>query len=170
MDNAAIDILLELGPAMQVGIACDHGGFPLKERLMAELQLAGHEIVDFGAATFDAADDYPDYVIPLAQAVARRDLDRGVAVCGSGVGASIAANKVPGVRAAVVFETFSARQGVEDDDMNILCLGARVLGPEYAVELLSAFLGARFSGADRHRRRLAKVNAVESNRDSSHRD
>lgn len=146
---------------MRVGLATDHGGFELKQQLAERLHAAGHAVVDFGALQLASSDDYPDYVIPLAQAVARGEVDRGVAVCGSGVGACIAANKVFGARAALVHDTFSARQGVEDDDMNILCLGGRVIGPSLADDLVDAFLSAHFSGAERHRRRLDKVVALE---------
>jgi ribose 5-phosphate isomerase B len=146
---------------MQVGIATDHGGFDLKEALVAHLRAAGHDVVDFGAYHLDAADDYPDFVIPLAQAVAGGGVERGVAVCGSGVGASICANKIAGVRAALVHEHFSARQGVEDDHMNILCIGGRIIGPFAAWDLVETFLGAEFSQAERHLRRLAKVASVE---------
>jgi ribose 5-phosphate isomerase B len=146
---------------MRIGIATDHGGYPLKEQVIEMLRASGHEVVDFGASRFDPDDDYPDFVIPLAKAVARGEIDRGVALCGSGVGACVVANKVPEVRAALITDVFSARQGVEDDDMNVICLGARVLGPSLARELIKTFLSARFSGADRHRRRLAKVKELE---------
>lgn len=146
---------------MQVGIAADHAGFDLKSALAVDLRAKGHEVRDFGACRLIPDDDYPDYVIPLARAVAAGEIDRGVAVCGSGAGACIAANKVAGVRAALVHDAFTARQGVEDDDMNLICLGGRVLGPALAGELVQAFLSARFSRADRHLRRLAKVRALE---------
>ena len=146
---------------MRVGIAADHGGFELKERLAQELRASGAEIVDFGAHRLEPEDDYPDFVEPLAWAVTRREVDRGVAICGSGVGACVAANKVPGVRAAMVTDVFSAHQGVEDDDMNILCLGGRVLGYALARDLVQTFLQARFIGGERHRRRLAKIEAME---------
>jgi ribose 5-phosphate isomerase B len=146
---------------MRVGIAADHAGFPLKQPLADALRNAGHEVVDFGAADFNAGDDYPDYVLPLARAVAAGQVVRGIAVCGSGVGATVAANKVRGARAALIMDTFSARQGVEDDDMNIVCLGARVIGSALAKELVDTFLAARYSGAERHARRLAKVIAAE---------
>jgi ribose 5-phosphate isomerase B len=146
---------------MRIGIAADHGGYPLKDQISGMLRSSGHEVVDFGASHLDSGDDYPDFVIPLAKAVARGEIDRGVALCGSGVGACVVANKVPGVRAALITDVFSARQGVEDDDMNVICLGARVLGPSLAWELIKTFLNARFSGADRHRRRLAKVRELE---------
>ncbi len=147
---------------MRVGVAADHGGFNLKPELAKRLRAAGCVVVDFGAQSLDPSDDYPDFVIPLARALAAHEVDRGVAVCGSGVGASIAANKVRGVRAALVHDHFSARQGVEDDDMNVLCLGARVIGPSAAWDLVQAFVTAEFSGAERHVRRLSKVAALES--------
>lgn len=146
---------------MRVGLATDHGGFELKQLLAARLSAAGHTVVDFGAVQLASGDDYPDYVIPLAFAVAHGEVDRGVAVCGSGVGACIAANKVFGARAALIHDTFSARQGVEDDNLNILCLGGRVVGSSLAAELVDTFLAAQFSGAERHRRRLDKVIALE---------
>jgi len=147
---------------MLIGIAADHGGFELKQQLAEVVRALGHNVIDFGASALDPADDYPDFVTPLARAVARGEVERGLAICGSGVGASVAANKVPGVRAALVTDSFSARQGVEDDDMNVLRLGGRVTGPALATELVRSFLSARFSGAERHRRRLAKVAALEA--------
>jgi ribose 5-phosphate isomerase B len=147
---------------MRVGIAADHGGFTLKEEMLRQLSEWGHQVVDFGAYELDPDDDYPDFVVPLARAVASGDVDRGLAICGSGVGASIAANKVPGVRAALVHEVFSAHQGVEDDNMNVMCLGGRVLGYALAQDLIRAFLTARFADAERFRRRLAKVAALEN--------
>lgn len=146
---------------MRIGLAADHGGFELKEQLKEEIRGLGHEVVDFGALEYNPADDFPDFVIPLAKAVAQKQVDRGIAICGSGVGASIAANKVPGVRAALITEIYSARQGVEHDDMNVLCLGGRVTCFALAWELVKTFLEARFQGAERHRRRLAKINRVE---------
>jgi ribose 5-phosphate isomerase B len=146
---------------MRIGIAADHGGFAYKERLIRLLREAGHEVTDFGAARLTPEDDYPDFVIPMAQAISRGKLERGVALCGSGVGACIAANKVPGVRAAVVHEIFSAHQGVEDDDMNVICIGGRVIGIGLAWNLVKAFIGAKYAGAERHRRRLAKVAELE---------
>ncbi|MCE6987736.1 RpiB/LacA/LacB family sugar-phosphate isomerase [Dyadobacter sp. CY323] len=146
---------------MEIGIAADHGGFELKQFLKAYLTENGHHITDFGAYTLDNQDDYPDFVIPLAQAVAGKELDRGIAVCGSGVGASVAANKVTGVRAALINDHFSAHQGVEDDDINLLCLGGRVTGNMAAKELVDAFLQAKFTEAERHMRRLGKVKALE---------
>ncbi|SPE62778.1 Ribose-5-phosphate isomerase B [Verrucomicrobia bacterium] len=146
---------------MRIGIATDHGGFELKEKLAAQLRAAGHEIVDFGAHTLVSDDDYPDFVIPLARAVAAGKVERGVAVCGSGVGASICANKIKGARAGLIEDHFSAQQGVEDDHMNILCLGGRTTGPSVAWDLVRAFLAAQFSQAERHLRRLSKVAALE---------
>jgi ribose 5-phosphate isomerase B len=146
---------------MRLGIATDHGGFELKEDLASYLRGLGHEVVDFGARTLTPGDDYPDFVIPLAQAVAAGTVERGVAVCGSGVGASVCANKVPGVRAALVEDHYSAHQGVEHDDMNILCMGGRVVGPLAARDLIDAFLAANFTGEERHMRRLGKVSALE---------
>jgi len=146
---------------MRVGIAADHGGFILKEELAGSLRDAGYEVVDLGAHQLNPGDDYPDFIIPLAKAVAAREVERGVALCGSGVGAAIAANKVPGVRAGLIHDVFSAHQGVEDDDMNVFCLGGKVIGSALARELVETFLTARFSGAVRHRRRVAKVQALE---------
>ena len=125
---------------MRIGIATDHGGFGLKEELVAQLRAAGHEVVDFGAHHLSEGDDYPDYVIPLAQAVVAGKVDRGVAICGSGVGASVCANKIQGIRAALIHDHFSARQGVEDDHMNILCMGGRTVGPAVAWDLVQTFL------------------------------
>lgn len=146
---------------MRIGIAADHGGFAMKERMTAALTSAGHDVIEFGAILLDRADDYPDFVIPLAKAVVAGEVERGIALCSSGVGASIVANKVPGVRAALIHEHFSAHQGVEDDGMNIICLGSLVLGDAPAWELIRTFISARFSGAERHRRRLAKISALE---------
>jgi|SRR5579863_201302 len=147
---------------MRVGIASDHGGFALKQQVAEKLRGAGYEVVDLGAHQLDPGDDYPDFIIPLARAVAAGKVDRGVASCGSGVGASIAANKVHGVRAGLIHDVFSARQGVEDDDMNVFCLGGEVIGFALAWELIETFLTSCFSGAPRHRRRVAKVQALES--------
>jgi ribose 5-phosphate isomerase B len=146
---------------MRVGIAADHGGFGLKQDLVARLRAAGHDVVDFGPAELNPDDDYPDFVIPLARAIAAETVERGVAVCGSGVGASISANKLPGVRAALIQDSFSARQGVEDDHMNLICLGGRTVGPSLAWELVRTFLAAEFSQAPRHLRRLSKIAALE---------
>ena len=144
------------GAEMRVGIATDHGGFSLKEEIITRLRAAGHEIVDFGAYALNDEDDYPDFVVPLAKAVVAGDVERGVAICGSGVGASVCANKVVGIRAALVHDHFSAKQGVEDDHLNILCMGGRTVGPAVAWDLVETFLAAEFSQADRHLRRLGK--------------
>lgn len=149
---------------MRVGIATDHGGFGLKEVMLDRLHAAGHDVVDFGAHSLAPADDYPDYVVPLARAVVAGTVERGIAICGSGVGASVCANKVPGIRAALVDDHFSAKQGVEDDHMNILCLGGRTVGPEIAWDLVQAYLAAVYSKAERHLRRLGKVAALEAER------
>jgi ribose 5-phosphate isomerase B len=146
---------------MRVGIATDHGGFELKEDLAARLRAAGHDVVDFGADKLRPDDDYPDFVIPLAQAMAAGTIDRGVAVCGSGVGASVCANKIPGVRAGLIHDHFSATQGVEDDHMNVICMGGRTVGAAVAWDLVQAFLDAKFSDAPRHLRRLSKVASLE---------
>ncbi len=146
---------------MKIGIAADHGGFELKEIMSAFLKRLGHNVTDYGAFDLNTKDDYPDFVIPLAKSVAAKEVERGIAICGSGVGASIAANKVTGVRAALIHDHFSAHQGVEDDDMNLLCLGGRVTGFMAAEELIEAFLGANFTGEERHLRRLKKVAALE---------
>jgi ribose 5-phosphate isomerase B len=146
---------------MRVGIATDHGGFSLKEEMIARLRAVGHEVVDFGAHSLVQDDDYPDVVIPLARAVVEGKVDRGVAICGSGVGASVCANKVPGTRAALIHDHFSARQGVEDDHLNILCMGGRTVGAAVAWDLVQTFLAAEFSQAERHVRRLSKVARLE---------
>ena len=150
---------------MRIGIATDHGGFSLKEQLLSQLREAGHEVVDFGADHLSKDDDYPDYVLPLAQAVAAGKVDRGVAICGSGVGASVCANKIRGIRAALIHDHFSARQGVEDDHMNILCMGGRTVGPAVAWDLVQTFLAAQFSQAQRHLRRLSKVASLETEKE-----
>ena len=147
---------------MRVGVATDHGGFDLKQEFVAHLRAARHEVIDFGAHQRDASDDYPDFVIPLAQAVAAGSVERGVAICASGVGASVCANKVPGIWASLIHDHYSAKQGVEDDDMNIICMGGRTVGPAVAWDVVEAFLAAKFTGADRHVRRLGKVAALES--------
>ena len=147
---------------MRIGIATDHGGFLLKEQMLSRLRAAGHEIVDFGADSLNSNDDYPDFVVPLGQSVAAGEVARGIAICGSGVGASVCANKVPGVRAGLVLDHFSAKQGVEDDHMNVICLGGRIVGPEAAWDLIQTFLAAEESHAERHLRRLGKVAALET--------
>lgn len=148
---------------MKVGIACDHGGFELKNILLRFLLEKNFEIKEFGAFELNNADDFPDFVIPLARAVAEKKVDRGIAICGSGVGAAVAANKIAGVRAALIHEHFSAHQGVEDDDMNLICLGGRVTGFAAAQELIMAFLNARYVAAERFERRLQKIKALEIN-------
>ena len=145
---------------MKIAVSCDHAGFPLKAGIIALLRQLGHSVEDLGTNSTDPV-DYPDYARAVAEAVVSGRCERGVVLCGSGVGASIAAAKVPGVRAAMCHDTFSARQGVEDDDMNVISLGARVIGPSLAAEVVRAFTGAKFSGLERHVRRLAKINAIE---------
>ena len=146
---------------MRIGIAADHGGFELKVQLAADLKAAGYEVADFGAHEAVTGDDYPDFVVPMARAVASGTVSRGLAICGSGVGAGVAANKVPGVRAALILDPFSAHQGVEDDDMNVMCLGGRVIGHALAWDLVQTFLNARFKGTERFNRRLAKISQLE---------
>ena len=146
---------------MRVAVGADHAGFPLKERMMDTVRAAGHQVIDCGAETLVPGDDYPDYAERVAVAIRDGNADRGVLICGSGVGASVAANKFIGIRAALCHDTFSAHQGVEDDSMNVLCLGARVVGPSLAEEPVNAFLRARFSEAERHQRRLAKIIGFE---------
>jgi ribose 5-phosphate isomerase B len=146
---------------MKIGIAADHGGFALKEDIKPWLTAQGYEVTDFGAHALNQEDDYPDFVVPLARAVASSAVACGIAICGSGVGASIAANKISGVRAALIHDSFSAHQGVEDDDMNLLCLGGRVVGNKMAEELINAYLKAKYIGAERHRRRLEKIKLLE---------
>jgi ribose 5-phosphate isomerase B len=145
---------------MIVAIAADHGGFSLKDDLVSRLN-STCSVVDLGASRFDAADDYPDYAVAVARAVVGGKAERGIVVCGSGVGASIAANKIKGARASVCHDTYSAHQGVEHDDMNILCLGARVIGLELAMDLVTAFLRACPSDEERYRRRVQKISALE---------
>lgn len=147
---------------MKVAIACDHGGYPLKDCLKKMIEQLGHEIVDLGAHEYVKTDDYPDFARYIAQAIEHKHVQRGVLLCGSGVGASIVANKLRGVRAAVCHDTYSAHQGVEHDDMNVLCLGSRIVGDQLAQELVTAFLQAKFSGEERHKRRLEKMRAIES--------
>jgi ribose 5-phosphate isomerase B len=146
----------------RIGVAADHGGFELKRHLVEMLGAAGYGIIDFGDRHLTPDDDYPDFVIPLAHAVARREVDRGMAICGSGVGACVVANKVPGVRACLIHDTFSAHQSVEDDDLNVICLGGLAVGPALAWELIKTFLAGRFRGGERYRRRQAKVAELES--------
>ncbi|HEX3019603.1 MAG TPA: RpiB/LacA/LacB family sugar-phosphate isomerase [Chitinispirillaceae bacterium] len=146
---------------MIIGIAVDHGGYSLKNAISTASAEWGYEIRDFGAYQFVADDDYPDFVIPLSKAIAKREIERGIAVCGSGIGASICANKIKGVRAGLVTDVFSAHQGVQDDNMNVICMGARVIGLELALELVEVFLKAKFLSFERHLRRLAKLQALE---------
>jgi ribose 5-phosphate isomerase B len=148
---------------MKIGIAADHGGYDLKGIISAFLKNLGHELIDYGAYELDTKDDYPDFVIPLAMAISSKDVERGVAICGNRVGVSVAANKVAGVRAGLIQDHFSAHQGVEDDDMNMICLGGRVTGFMAAEELITAFVAAKFIGGERHKRRLKKVEALEHN-------
>lgn len=147
---------------MRIGIATDHGGYALKEGIVAQLNRAGHEVIDFGAHKLTPDDDYPDFVIPLAKAVAAGQAERGIAICGSGVGAAVCANKIHGARASLIHDHFSAKQGVEDDHMNILCMGGRTVGPSVAWDLVETFLAAQYSQAPRHLRRLGKVAALET--------
>jgi ribose 5-phosphate isomerase B len=146
---------------MRISVGADHGGFPLNERVIAELRAAGHDVRDFGTHDGSQADDYPDYALAVGQSVQSGAADVGLLICGSGVGASVAANKLRGVRAALCGDTYSAHQSREHDDCNVLCLGARVVGVELALEIVRAFLSARFTGEERHRRRLAKINDIE---------
>ena len=146
---------------MKIGIAADHGGYELKKTLHSFLVASGYEVMDFGAYELNDQDDYPDFVVPLAQAIAEKQVERGIAICGSGVGASVVANKVSGVRAALINDHFSAHQGVEDDNLNLLCLGGRITGYMAAEEYVQAFLNAKFTGLERHMRRLQKVHLLE---------
>ena len=146
---------------MKIAIASDHAGYPLKKNLTEVLKKGKHELLDLSGDNPNPQDDYPDFAKAVALAVAQKKVERAILICGSGVGANVAANKVPGVRASVCHDTFSARQGVEDDDMNVLCLGGRIIGEELAKEILETFLAARFSNAERHVRRLKKVLSIE---------
>jgi ribose 5-phosphate isomerase B len=145
---------------LKIAIGADHAGFPLKSVLLDHLKSHGYIVADLGTSSTDPC-DYPDFAQAVAESVRSNDADLGIAICGSGVGASVAANKVPGIRAAVCHDTFSARQGREDDNLNVLCMGARVIGPGLAVVILDEFLKARFSGAQRHARRLSKIDSIE---------
>ena len=151
---------------MKIGIAADHGGYELKGLVIDFLKKEGYTIKDYGAYQYEASDDYPDFIAPLARGVASGEVNRGIALCGSGVGASIVANKIPGVRAALITETYSAHQGVEHDDMNVMCVGARVIGPMLIQELVRAFINAAYTGEERHQRRLNKVLALENPSDN----
>jgi len=146
---------------MRIAVGADHAGTPMNETAIAELRRLGHDVVDLGTHDPSQPDDYPDYAVAVAEEVTSGRCERGLLICGSGVGVSVAANKFPGIRAAMCHDTYSAHQGVEHDNMNVLCLGARVIGPELMLDLLRAFLAARFTGEERHRRRLAKVAALD---------
>ena len=146
---------------MKIGIAADHAGFEQKQELYKQLKEAGYDVTDYGAYTYESTDDYPDIIVPLAKAIGNGQIDRGIAICGSGVGVSVAANKIAGVRAALIVESYSAHQGVEHDDMNLMCLGGRVIGPALIRELVTTFLEAKYDGGERFQRRLDKVIALE---------
>ena len=146
---------------MKVAVACDHGGFPLKEDILTVIKLAGHNPEDLGAYDLDPGDDYPHFAERVGRAVQSGEAERGIVICGSGVGAAVTANKIPGIRAGLCHDTYSAHQGVEHDDMNVLVMGARIIGPELARELVRTFLAASFCGEERHVRRLEKVKAIE---------
>ncbi|WP_326984316.1 RpiB/LacA/LacB family sugar-phosphate isomerase [Chryseobacterium sp. MYb264] len=150
-----------MSASIKIGICADHGGFELKEKIKPFLVEHRFEVIDYGAMELNSSDDFPDFVIPLAKAVASKGVFRGIAICGSGVGACVAANKISGVRAALITDYFSAHQGVEDDDMNLICLGGRVTGYAVAEDLVLAFLKAKFIGAERHLRRLEKIKNLE---------
>ncbi|HET6669165.1 MAG TPA: ribose 5-phosphate isomerase B [Pyrinomonadaceae bacterium] len=146
----------------RIALGADHGGFPLNERVIAELRTAGHEIIDFGTHDGSQPDDYPDYARQVGEAIQKGEADIGILICGSGVGAAVAANKLRGIRAALCGDTYSAHQSREHDDCNVLCVGARVVGVELALEIVRAFVVARFSGEERHRRRLRKIAEMEN--------
>jgi ribose 5-phosphate isomerase B len=146
---------------MRIAVGADHAGVPVNERVIAELRRLGHDVLDLGTHDANQADDYPDYAAAVARAVVSGDCERGLLICGSGVGVTVAANKFPGIRAGMCHDIYSAHQGVEHDDMNILCVGARVIGPELMLDLVRAFLAARFSGEERHLRRLEKIKQLE---------
>ncbi len=146
---------------MKVGIACDHGGYELKQTIASFLEQTGVTFKDYGAYELDPLDDFPDYIIPLARAVQGGEVNRGIAICGSGIGASVAANKVAGIRASLVTDTYSAHQGVEHDDMNVICLGGRITGVALALEIVNSFLEANYQGGEKYQRRLDKIIALE---------
>ena len=148
----------------KIAIGADHGGYPLNERIIEELRHGGHEIIDFGTHDGTVPDDYPDYAVKVGQAIQNAQADKGIIICGSGVGAAVAANKLVGIRAALCGDTYSGHQSVEHDDCNVLCLGARITGVELALEIVRAFVAARFTGEERHLRRLRKVAEIEKNR------
>jgi ribose 5-phosphate isomerase B len=147
---------------MRIAIGADHAGVVLSELIIAELRRLGHDVVDFGGHDPNSADDYPDYAVAVGSVVAAGRCERGLLVCGSGVGVSVAANKIAGIRAGLCHDTYSAHQGVEHDDMNVICIGARVIGSELAMEIVHAFIAARFMREERHLRRLSKVLAIEA--------
>lgn len=147
---------------MQIAIAADHAGYPLNERIIEELKAAGHELLDFGTHDGSVPDDYPDYAKQVGEAIQDGSAEIGILVCGSGVGAAVAANKLHGIRAALCGDTYSAHQSREHDDCNVLCLGSRVTGVELALDIVRAFVAARFTGEERHRRRVAKIEALEN--------
>ena len=149
---------------MRIAVGADHGGYPLNERIISELSSSGHEIIDFGTHDGSRPDDYPDYAVAVGESLQSGDADIGIIVCGSGIGASVAANKLIGIRAAMCGDTYSAHQSREHDDCNVLCLGARVTGPELALEIVRTFVAARFTGEERHQRRLDKIAKIESSR------
>jgi RpiB/LacA/LacB family sugar-phosphate isomerase len=149
---------------MRIAIGADHAGYPLNERVIKELDAAGHEILDFGTHVGSRPDDYPDYALKVGKAIQDNQADIGILICGSGVGASVAANKLKGIRAALCGDTYSGHQSREHDDCNMLCLGARVTGEELALEIVHAFVAAKFTGEERHCRRLAKIAAMEETR------
>lgn len=159
---SSFEMRCQLDSSHVVGIAADHGGYELKEYLTKMLNEAGAEVIDFGDHQLVPDDDYPDFIVPLARAVAAGKVDRGIAICGSGVGASVCANKVDGVRACLIHESFSEHQGVEDDDLNLICFGGLVVGHALAWELTQTFFAAQFIGAERFRRCLSKVASLES--------
>jgi ribose 5-phosphate isomerase B len=146
---------------MKIAVAADHGGYPLKERIIQDLTKAGNEVTDLGTNSCDPV-DYPDYAKAVAEAILQGRAERAILICGSGAGACVAANKFAGIRAATCHDPFSAHQAVEDDDLNVMCLGARVVGPELASDLVRTYIGAKFTNAERHRRRLAKIKSFES--------
>jgi ribose 5-phosphate isomerase B len=147
---------------MRIAVGADHGGYPLNERVIQELDQGGHEIIDFGTHVGSRPDDYPDYALKVGQSIQRGEADIGILICGSGVGAAVAANKLHGIRAALCGDTYSAHQSREHDDCNVLCLGARVTGVELALEIVRAYVAARFTGEDRHLRRLKKIAEIEA--------
>jgi RpiB/LacA/LacB family sugar-phosphate isomerase len=147
---------------MRIAVGADHGGYPLNERVIQELDRSDHEIIDFGTHVGSRPDDYPDYALKVGQTIQRGEADVGILICGSGVGAAVAANKLQGIRAALCGDTYSAHQSREHDDCNVLCLGARVTGVELALEIVKAFVAATFTGEERHLRRLKKIAEIEA--------